>query len=1155
MKLKICRFKSTSLWAVLLLAIGNLFLFTATATATLRIMPLGDSITYGMGAGPATIAGGYRDPLAHYLTTAGVSFQFVGSDSTNSTSFLNSTGQQWNEGHTGWRIDQIQGSINSWQAAAYPDVVLLLIGANDMIQGWDVGTGGNDTSHAIGRLQTLISTLYTNNPNLKVILSNLTPIQDSRNGWVLDFNTKLVNTVIPYFTAQGRNITLVDNYSNFVNSDNSWNPSVFADYAHPNAAGYAKMAQTYGAACVSFSPANWMSGVPGDLYVSQLSIPGSHESGATSEPFPGTAQCQNMDIASQLNSGTRYFDIRCECDGTYPNASFEIHHGIVWMGYGFGAGVVNPVIVFLQNHPTETVILQIKEENSSVGNAFASTLEQYIANYPSRWYTSSSIPKLQDVRGKIVLVRRFGLDLNNQAIGLDVNAWADDASFTAGNFIIEDNYQIKAITPTQPHGAPIDDFPLKETEISANIQKAISGSDPKLFYLTFTSGVLLGVPSYPGTVANKINPWLRGYLSTNFGRIGTILMDFTEEDLAKRVYVKNKQNPPPPPPASPPPPPLVNATYEVQNVATGMAVTVQGAGTANMTPLVQSPFVNGLNQRWNVNSLPNGMFYMTDATSGKAMEIHNASLSEGAPADLFDWNGGLNEMWFLNPASVPGTYNIIFFHSGKALQVRGGSTADGAALEQDAAAPYSATFRFLQLPPALANGRYACYVRSTGMAVTVQGAGTANMTPLVQMPYVGSRNQQWDVTSLGNGQFYMTDVNSGKAMEIHNALPDNFAAADLFDWNGGINEKWYLEYQQDGWASLVFAHSGKVLEVTHGSTVAGAAIDQYQNNTNGVEPWNAWFHFGLTSAQPANPLYDATYEVKVISTGMAVTVSPTVGGAVNMTPLVQSTFVDSPNQRWNVFNLGNGQYYMTDAQSGKAMEIHNASLSDGAAADLFDWNGGSNELWYLNPAYNDPGNYNIMFVHSGKALEVRGNSTADGAALEQYQLGLNGISGTNAHFAFVQIPPALANARYVCFARSTGMAVTVSPSAQGPANGTPLVQMPYVGGLNQKWDVTSLGNGQFYMTDASTGKAMEIHNALQDNFAAADLFDWNGGSNEKWVLMYQQDGWASLVFVHSGKIMEVSHGSTVSGAAIDQYQANANGVEPWNGQFAFILPF
>ena len=56
---------------------------------------------------------------------------------------------------------------------------------------------------------------------------------------------------------------------------------------------------------------NWMGLLNGNLSLASLSIPGTHDSGASYEYWSGTAKCQDISIASQLDIGIRFLDIRC----------------------------------------------------------------------------------------------------------------------------------------------------------------------------------------------------------------------------------------------------------------------------------------------------------------------------------------------------------------------------------------------------------------------------------------------------------------------------------------------------------------------------------------------------------------------------------------------------------------------------------------------------------------------------------------------------------------------------------------------------------------------------------------------------------------------------------------------------------------------------
>ena len=72
-----------------------------------------------------------------------------------------------------------------------------------------------------------------------------------------------------------------------------------------------------------------MTALRDDLRLSELSIPGTHESMARF----GTdyAECQSMTLADQLQSGIRVLDIRC----AVAKPIFQIYHGIAYQHASF----------------------------------------------------------------------------------------------------------------------------------------------------------------------------------------------------------------------------------------------------------------------------------------------------------------------------------------------------------------------------------------------------------------------------------------------------------------------------------------------------------------------------------------------------------------------------------------------------------------------------------------------------------------------------------------------------------------------------------------------------------------------------------------------------------------------------------------------------
>ena len=58
-------------------------------------------------------------------------------------------------------------------------------------------------------------------------------------------------------------------------------------------------------------PRNWMKAVPDDTEVSDLSIPGTHDSCARhGGPIRDLALCQHLNLGEQFERGIRFIDIR-----------------------------------------------------------------------------------------------------------------------------------------------------------------------------------------------------------------------------------------------------------------------------------------------------------------------------------------------------------------------------------------------------------------------------------------------------------------------------------------------------------------------------------------------------------------------------------------------------------------------------------------------------------------------------------------------------------------------------------------------------------------------------------------------------------------------------------------------------------------------------
>lgn len=197
-------------------------------TPPIRIMPLGDSITDGSSFDSPDGGGGYRLPLYNLLTSAGYNVDYIGSLTINSGLLT----EKEHEGHSGWRIDQLDTNMASWLSTmADPDVVLMHIGTNDFGQNFNRAT-------AIDRLDALIVKIATLRPYAHIVVTNLMERGEPQNTQIQnEFNLYVQDRVNAHFLL-GRRVTFLDMRAAVPLAD-------MPDNLHPSQTGYNKMADAW----------------------------------------------------------------------------------------------------------------------------------------------------------------------------------------------------------------------------------------------------------------------------------------------------------------------------------------------------------------------------------------------------------------------------------------------------------------------------------------------------------------------------------------------------------------------------------------------------------------------------------------------------------------------------------------------------------------------------------------------------------------------------------------------------------------------------------------------------------------------------------------------------------------------------------------------
>jgi aryl-phospho-beta-D-glucosidase BglC (GH1 family) len=134
-------------------------------------------------------------------------------------------------------------------------------------------------------------------------------------------------------------------------------------------------------------------------------------------------------------------------------------------------------------------------------------------------------------------------------------------------------------------------------------------------------------------------------------------------------------------------------------------------------------------------------------------------------------------------------YVLVSRHSGKAIDVNGGSTSDGASIIQRTRADSSnQQWQFVDS----GGGYYQLRARHSGKVIDVSRGSRANGADVVQASGTGATSQQFRVVDTDNGYVKLVNRNSGKALDLWGWSTADGARISQYTDTGGANQQWQL---------------------------------------------------------------------------------------------------------------------------------------------------------------------------------------------------------------------------------------------------------------------------------------------------------------------------------------------------------------------------
>jgi hypothetical protein len=132
---------------------------------------------------------------------------------------------------------------------------------------------------------------------------------------------------------------------------------------------------------------------------------------------------------------------------------------------------------------------------------------------------------------------------------------------------------------------------------------------------------------------------------------------------------------------------------------------------------------------------------------------------------------------------------------------------------------------------------YVLVNRNSGKALDVNGASTTDGAGLIQWSRTNANNQQFQFVDAGGGFYKLRARHSSKLADVQGASTADGAAVVQWSDNGGANQQFSLSDSSNGYVRLVNRNSGKVVEVQGSSTADGATVVQRTDNGGANQQW------------------------------------------------------------------------------------------------------------------------------------------------------------------------------------------------------------------------------------------------------------------------------------------------------------------------------
>ena len=421
-------------------------------------------------------------------------------------------------------------------------------------------------------------------------------------------------------------------------------------------------------------------------------------------------------------------------------------------------------------------------------------------------------------------------------------------------------------------------------------------------------------------------------------------------------------------------------------------------------------------------------------------------------------------------------------------------------------------------------------VRNNAYMVDVLGASHAVGANVQLYSSNNTLAQVWRVRNRGNGIYRFQSYAGGRLLSLSNGLRAGSSA--VMRDNGYVD--WYVQKNADGTFSFSPVQA-KNLRLSAASGKAANYVDLRLGKASGsaTQKFRIIQLGGATEAlrtgkQVAPGMVEMVPQAKA-GTRVDVQGQSSAAGA-NVRLATNSNL--SASKKWQLLYAGNGFYELQNVKSGKFLAVEGASGKAGSDVRQRPRNKTLSQFWYLQPAGN--GSFRIRSALSGTALEFAGS---------QNNVQVGAASNKAAQKFSIKKVQLIDNGTYVLSSAVANVLVldVTGASARDGAN----VQVYRSNGTGaQKFKITYAGGGAYRITNAVTGKCVEVASASKANCVNVRMYRNNNTKRQLWIPELVSGG-MRFKNAATGKYLGVCGAGMRSSTNVWQYTRNGTAAQTW----------